>query len=118
MVERGILSYSKDPNPIITITHQGEGHITFLCHIYWPLLDSYWVTAISLFSLQPNLTTKRKPFLHKIGWLAEKMQSEGKISFFESCNLEVLSNSLDLFAAWRVIECKEPKPQQTVAKGK
>jgi len=116
LAERGLLTYSKDANPAIGLTHQGEGHITFLSHIYWPLIDAYWATAISLFSLQPNLTSKRKPLLQKIGWLAEKMHSEGKISFFESCSMESLSNSLDLFTTWKVIDMKEPKPVQATGR--
>ena len=112
MVERGILAYNsrETSNPMVSITPEGEGIITFLNYLYWPLLDSYWVAALSLFSLQPNLQSKRKLLLQKISWLADKMHSEGKISFFESCSMEVLSNCLELFANWKVIDVKEVKP--------
>jgi len=119
MVDRGILTVnSRDTsNPMVTISPDGEGVIFFLNHLYWPLLDSYWVAAISLFSLQPNLTSKRRLLLQKISWLADKMYAEGKISFFESCSMEVLANCLDLFTSWKVIDMKEAKPAGGPRKG-
>ena len=39
------------------------------------------------------------------------MFSEGKISFFESCSMEVLSNCIDLFHSWKIVTFKEPKTQ-------
>jgi len=101
LVRRGFLFL--DSNEVISMTSKGEGPLNFLCHFLWPLVDSYWITAISLFSLQPNLRVKKRLLLNRVQWIAEKMHSEGKLQFYESCSMEALSNTLGLFQKWKVI---------------
>ena len=78
MVEKGILELdlnSKDNSndPGVHVTIKGEGFISFLCHMFWPLIDSYWVSVMALFSLQPSLSLKKPLLLQRIQWIAEKM---------------------------------------------
>jgi len=100
MIKRGILAES---NNGIAAAHNNEGLIAFLSHFIWPLVDTYWVTAVSLFSLQANGGIKKRLLLQRIQWMIEKMHSEGKVSFYESCSMELLANTLDLFEHWKVV---------------
>eukprot|EP01114_Cavostelium_apophysatum_P016610 TRINITY_DN4768_c0_g1_i2.p1 TRINITY_DN4768_c0_g1~~TRINITY_DN4768_c0_g1_i2.p1 ORF type:complete len:1170 (+),score=311.65 TRINITY_DN4768_c0_g1_i2:168-3677(+) len=115
MVEKNYLSEDKG---IVNVTPAGEGAIAFLCHLFWPTIDSYWVAAISLYSLQPNLKVKKRLLLQRIQWMAEKMHSEDKLSFYESCSMETLQNTLDLYRKWHVLDFKYPNVEDPKATGK
>lgn len=91
MVGRGWLS---EDHGVVHITAAGEGPIVFLCHLFWPFIDSYWVVAVSLYSLQvfshvlpshyqPNLSEKKSRLVQRIQWLADKMHAEDKLHFYE-----------------------------------
>jgi len=101
LLERKILSEKGD---IINVSK--EGPVAFFCHLFWPLIDSYWVAAVSLYSLQPNLAIKRKVLVQRIQWISEKMHNEDKLAFYESCSMEVLGNAVDLFQSWKVLNFK------------
>jgi len=101
LVAAGSLAQNRDR---IQVTSHGEGYIFFLCHLFWHFVESYWVTALSLFSLQPNVKVKKSLLLHRIQWIAEKMHSEGKLMFYESCSMEVLVNTLELYQQWKLID--------------
>jgi glycerol-3-phosphate O-acyltransferase len=103
MTERSILLNNED---IISISENAHGHITFLCYMFWPLIDTYWLSSLSLFSLYPSHIIKKRLLIHRIQWIAEKMHSEGNLPFYESCSLEIINNTLDLFNNWKVIEYK------------
>lgn len=75
--------------------------------MFWPLIESYWVLAFALFSLQPNVVSKRRLFLQRAQWIAEKLHTEHKIYFYECCSMEVLANALSLFEDWGIVSIKE-----------
>jgi hypothetical protein len=50
---------------------------------------------------------KRSLFTQRVQWLAEKMVSEDKLSFYESSSMETLVNALELFQQWQVIGIKK-----------
>ncbi len=52
MVTAGTLAQNRDR---IQVTPQGEGYVHFLGNLFWHFIESYWVTALSFFSLQPNI---------------------------------------------------------------
>jgi len=115
MVVRGWLT---EEHGIVHITAAGEGPIIFLCHLFWPFIDSYWVVAVSLYSLQPNLSEKKSRLTQRIQWLADKMHAEDKLQFYESCSAETLLNGLELFQLWKVIDIKYPDENAPKATGK
>lgn len=115
MVSRGWLV---EDHGVVHITATGEGPIVFLCHLFWPLIDSYWVVAVSLYSLQPNLSEKKSRLVQRIQWLADKMHEEDKIQFYESCSIETLANAMELFQIWKVIDIRYPDVNAPKATGK
>lgn len=65
LIERGFISSdTADPDPGYThtpshlgmqtyykITPRGEGRLTFLCHMFWPFVESYLVGCLTLFTV-------------------------------------------------------------------
>jgi len=120
LLTRGILipseGYTAENTPLIHVSSKGEGYISFLCNMFWPLIDSYWVSVVALFSLQPSLSLKKSLYLQRVQWIAEKMHSEGKIHFYESCSMEVLANTVEQWKRMKMIEIKEvPSKSSTTA---
>eukprot|EP01116_Phalansterium_solitarium_P017321 TRINITY_DN4234_c0_g2_i1.p1 TRINITY_DN4234_c0_g2~~TRINITY_DN4234_c0_g2_i1.p1 ORF type:complete len:1163 (+),score=526.57 TRINITY_DN4234_c0_g2_i1:153-3641(+) len=108
MVERGSLEFTDAARTSVRVSEDGAAIVDFLCRLFWPYIDSYWVTALSMFSLQPKHTISRSVLLRRMQWISEKMHAEGKVHFFESCSTEVLVNALATFQAWGVVSFDQP----------
>eukprot|EP01132_Coremiostelium_polycephalum_P000607 gene607-755_t len=106
MVIRGIIS-KEIVNEKVVYTIKSEGAVGFFANLFWPLIETYLVSLLTLFSIQPESNIKKSLLLQRIQWFAEKMFDEGKSSYFESCSMEVLSNSLQLFEELKVIHKKK-----------
>eukprot|EP00761_Pharyngomonas_kirbyi_P002199 gb/GECH01002203.1/.p1 GENE.gb/GECH01002203.1/~~gb/GECH01002203.1/.p1 ORF type:complete len:1156 (+),score=242.96 gb/GECH01002203.1/:1-3468(+) len=105
MLHRGILCQSEDGEKMIA-TQEGGGVIqpfTFLCNMFWPFIDSYWVGLLVLSTLYPCQTMLEPTVVHRMQWLAEKLYFENKISYFESCSSVTLKNCLRYFELSKVI---------------
>jgi len=105
MIERGLLTYSgKGGDQLVVICEPSAGQLAFLCHLFWPLIDAYWVTLVSFFTIQPSVVLKKRLQLQRIQWIAEKMHAESHLQFYESCSMETILNAFDLFHSWKVVE--------------
>eukprot|EP01111_Echinosteliopsis_oligospora_P006266 TRINITY_DN2032_c0_g1_i1.p1 TRINITY_DN2032_c0_g1~~TRINITY_DN2032_c0_g1_i1.p1 ORF type:complete len:1215 (-),score=254.54 TRINITY_DN2032_c0_g1_i1:38-3682(-) len=92
------------------ISSRGEGIITFLCHMFWPFVESYLIACLTLFTLSSVDGTKSADLSQRMGWLGEKMFDEGKINFFESCNVEILNNAIKIFTDMGILTKYKPAP--------
>ena len=55
MLKSGILKASSGSgDELVEVASTGETHFSFLCALIWPFIDSYYASAMVLFSLQPN----------------------------------------------------------------
>jgi hypothetical protein len=55
MVSNGIFKLSPGGDEqLVEVAATGETHFSFLCALIWPFIDSYYASAMVLFSLQPN----------------------------------------------------------------
>lgn len=115
MIKRGILSVDKNTGKI-TPSVRSEMHY-FLCSMFWPVIESYWLAATSLFSIQFTSMsedkevqpTKVNSLVLRAQWLAEKLYKENKCFFYESCSKVTLKNAFTLFTKWGVLERVYPK---------
>merc|ERR1712086_713734 len=87
----------------------GETHFSFLCALFWPFLDSYFVAVMILFSLQPDRSMEEKMLLQRTQWLATTLYHESMLCFYEACSTETLGNAFDLLAQWGVISITQVK---------
>lgn len=115
MVSRGILSIDassdSEKGGRVTMAPTGEVHFSFLCSMLWPFIDSYYVAALALVSLQTTHASKpvhseRKTLLTKTQTLATTLYHESMLCFYESCSLETLNNALHVLKDWNVVQIK------------
>eukprot|EP00026_Physarum_polycephalum_P000213 Phypoly_transcript_00213.p1 GENE.Phypoly_transcript_00213~~Phypoly_transcript_00213.p1 ORF type:complete len:1213 (+),score=186.63 Phypoly_transcript_00213:2250-5888(+) len=104
---------SEQPNPdaapvtqrLYKISSRGEGILTFLCQMFWPYVETYFIACLTLFTTSPD-AIKPNVLAQRMGWLGEKMFDEGKLNFFESCNIEILNNAISLFVRMGILTKK------------
>jgi len=87
------------------ISSRGEGILTFLCQMFWPYVETYFIACLTLFTTSPD-AIKPNVLAQRMGWLGEKMFDEGKLNFFESCNTEILNNAISLFVKMGILTKK------------
>jgi len=54
---------------VVDVSARGDAHISFLCGLLWPFIDSYFVMALALHQLQQD-KMQRDLLLQKAQWLA------------------------------------------------
>jgi len=111
MINKGILHQTK--NGGVEVATTGEKHFSFLCALFWPFIDSYFVAVMILFSLQPDRTMEEKMLLQRTQWLATTLYHESMLCFYESCSTETLSNAFDLLTQWGIISITPFKKKVT-----
>mmetsp|Transcript_15877 Transcript_15877/g.31108 ORF Transcript_15877/g.31108 Transcript_15877/m.31108 type:complete len:1225 (+) Transcript_15877:37-3711(+) len=100
----------------VEVASSGETHFSFLCALYWPFVDSYYVAVMILFSLQPDREMEEKLLLQRTQWLATTLYHESMLCFYESCSTETLSNAFDVLSKWGVIELTTKKYAKSSSK--
>jgi len=93
---------------VYKISARGEGILTFLCHMFWPFVETYFIAVLTLFTMSPVDPIKSSVLAQRMGWLGEKMFDEGKINFFESCSAEILTNAITRFVNMGILIKKRP----------
>ncbi|KAL6070816.1 Dihydroxyacetone phosphate acyltransferase [Balamuthia mandrillaris] len=88
----------------IFVPPSGEHHYSFICSLFWPFVDSYWLFSLSLFSALPDRTLAEEQLIERAQWFGDRLYKDGTLHFFESNNKEVLKNAVYVFQEWKVIE--------------
>ncbi|KAF9579164.1 hypothetical protein BGW38_004682, partial [Lunasporangiospora selenospora] len=104
----------------------GRENYDFYCFLLWPFVETYWLAAVSLYTLvpptrahpnQPQLDGNGEPQLH---WIEERVFMEktqmfgktlyyqGDLSYFESVNMETLKNGFNRLADNGILMIKKP----------
>jgi glycerone phosphate O-acyltransferase/fatty acyl-CoA reductase len=108
MSTRGVFNFKPDGS--IEVPHSGETLFSFLISIGWPFIDSYYVTSMALFSLQPAREIEYSRLLSRAQWLATTLYHESRLCFYESCSIDTLQNSIYTFSKWGILKIsKESK---------
>ena len=85
--------------------------ITFLSSLLWPLVDTYWVTIVFMFSMRANQTITLQKMIIQVQWLAESLYEERMLEFYESCSQDTIKNALGVFKQWEILNIvKEADP--------
>jgi hypothetical protein len=117
MVAFNYLSIVPEPNAaaaaageltsVIHVHPSGNEMFGFLCELYWPFVDSYWVAAAALFSLQPSRSLVERLLVERMQWFAEKLYSERIVTFYDCCSKDSLRLAITLFRQWNMIRVNE-----------
>lgn len=91
MIRRAIL---QERDGLIYPAPQGHQMLRFLRALFTPFLDSYWVSALALLSLQPNEMQEEKTFIKFTQQLAESLFHEGFLRYSDSVSMDTLDQGL------------------------
>ncbi|KAI9278119.1 hypothetical protein BY458DRAFT_538806 [Sporodiniella umbellata] len=78
----------------------GRENYDFLCFMLWPFIESYWLSAVSLYTLAPPQGTSQpiwvdtKLFATRSQAMGKTLYYQGDLSYLEAVNKETLSNTL------------------------
>lgn len=87
----------------VEVAAEGEARHAFLCSLVWPLIDGYYVAALSLQGLPAQKAVPRSHLLERMQSLGNKLYRDGVLSAFEGCATDVLSNAVDVLREWGVV---------------
>jgi len=119
MCERGILQQEQVPqaalpeeerddeeiSTVVSIqaTEDAQEMFLFLCCLFWPFVDSYWLVLNTCKVLLPNVIMEKNNFLEQVRKFSLAQYFSGELSFIEALSTEALSNALEFFHEQRVI---------------
>lgn len=100
--------------------------VDFLCFMIWPFIESYWLAAVSLFTLAPPsviagqdpIWVDSKLFANRTQSLGKTLYYQGDLSYLEAVNKETLSNAFVRYEEQDILLKKRhsnPKPWSEVA---
>ncbi|KAL0095889.1 acyltransferase [Phycomyces blakesleeanus] len=104
----------------------GRENYDFLCFMIWPFIESYWLAAVSLFSLAPpsKSSTKEpvwvenKLFANRAQALGKTLYYQGDLSYLEAVNKETLNQAFTRYQEKNILLKRRqgsPKPVSEVA---
>ncbi|KAI8075673.1 glycerol-3-phosphate acyltransferase [Thamnidium elegans] len=103
----------------------GRENYDFLCFMIWPFIESYWLAAISLFTLAPSSVATQEPiwvdsklFANRTQSLGKTLYYQGDLSYLEAVNKETLSNAFTRYEEKNILLKRRhpgPKPWSEVA---
>jgi len=88
---------TKSTKIMYVVPPSGEKYFSWLCSLYWPFVDSYWLAGLSALSALPDYTVQETVLVDRAQWLADRFFREGIISHFESVSRDAIRNALTVF---------------------
>merc|ERR1712013_415938 len=77
--------------------------LSFLAMLVWPLLDLYWLIAVSLKQLLPGKIRSQREFAELCAKFAAQLYYAGDIDFFECVGIHSINNALRWFQTQRIL---------------
>jgi len=75
----------------------------FLCSLFCPFVDSYWLAALSLFKLFPATIVTEDAMVAHAQLLGEKLYFDGQLDNYEAISKETVKNAFLVFVDMKVI---------------
>ncbi|KAI9105789.1 hypothetical protein DFS34DRAFT_28852 [Phlyctochytrium arcticum] len=83
----------------------GRETFDFYCFLLWPFIETYWLAAVSLFSILPKVPivpgkpptlewVDERVFMTRAQLFGRTLYYEGDLSYFESINKETIKNAI------------------------
>jgi hypothetical protein len=79
----------------------GRETFDFYCFLLWPFLETYWLSAISLYTIMPPKDIKdavwiiEDQFMSRSQFFGKTLYYQGDVSYLESLNKETLKNGIE-----------------------
>ncbi|KAG1520109.1 hypothetical protein G6F52_007976 [Rhizopus delemar] len=87
----------------------GRENYDFLCFMIWPFIESYWLAAISLYTLAPSQSVTgpiwidSKLFAARTQAMGKTLYYQGDLSYLEAVNKETLNNAFTRYQEQGII---------------
>lgn len=95
--------------------------LDFYCFLLWPFVETYWLAAVSLYTLIPSREAtqvdgtepqlhwiEERVFMEKTQMFGKTLYYQGDLSYFESVNMETLKNGFSRLADYGILVVKRP----------
>lgn len=98
--------------------------IDFLCFMIWPFIESYWLAAVSLYTLTPPqsvagpIWVDSKLFAARTQAMGKTLYYQGDLSYLEAVNKETLNSAFTRYEQMHILlkrRHQQPKPWSEVA---
>lgn len=84
--------------------YQGTYTYLFVCSLFWPFIDSYYLVALSCYRLLPDRMLEDESFVRFVQSIGEALYFEGLLDLYEAISSVTLNNALVLLENWGVIQ--------------
>lgn len=91
----------------LALNGENETQVLFPVSILWPIIDTYYLSALFLVSIQKETEMDKVEILKKIQWMGEQLFEDRTINFFESCNQDSIKNAVATFEAMKILKIKD-----------
>ena len=123
MIRRNILDEPNDDqfcvNEKVKNEEDGGTYVyLFLCSLFWPFVESYWLTALGLLRLLPEKILDERTLIQFVQDIGERLYFEGMIDLFEAISQETIQNALTLFETWGMVQFLDIEGQTVYTPGK
>jgi len=98
--------------------YQGTYTYLFICSLFWPFIDSYLLSALSLYRLLPDRMLDEESLIRWTQQLGETLYFEGMLDLYEAISKDTLQNGLVLLENWGVINFCSIESDGSVSTGK
>jgi len=103
MSHRGILTLEEGGEYVsINTSDSAKESFLFLCSLFWPYIDSYWLVLNTMRSLLPDIVVEESNFLNRTRTFGLIMYYDGELNYIEAISSEPLTNALTLFNELKV----------------
>jgi hypothetical protein len=105
---------SKPPGDDLWVTLSAEERRTgretfdFYCFLMWPFIETYWLCAVSLYTILPAGSSSvfwidSRIFIDRSQVFGKTLYHEGDVSYFEAVNKETIENAIGWFKQLGII---------------
>lgn len=95
----------------------GRENFDFYCFLIWPFVETYWLAAVSLYTLLPEINQvgpnwiEQRLFMKRVQIFGKTLYYEGDLSYFEAINGDTLMNAFSRLKEMGMIAFHNgPKP--------
>ncbi|KAI8924622.1 hypothetical protein BC831DRAFT_464859 [Entophlyctis helioformis] len=93
----------------------GRENFDFYCFLIWPFVETYWLAAVSLYTILPHPGhpagvphwVDERLFLKRCQFFGRTLYSEGDISYFEAINKDTLANAVARLKEMGVVQTRK-----------
>ncbi|ELR24552.1 NADbinding domain 4 domain containing protein [Acanthamoeba castellanii str. Neff] len=108
-IEKGLFqskTSADHQHSLIFVPPHGERYFTFLCLLFWPFIDSYWLASLALFSALHDRTVQGTTLIDNAQWFADHLFKSGVLQHFDANSKDTFHNAFTVFKHWGILKAR------------